>query len=192
MKLWVLSDMHVETRPAWQPQRPEDFDVLVVAGDVSVNLLTSIEAVALLADGKPAVFVAGNHEWASRDADERKEAATAAGRYGVTWLEMSAVDLNGVVVAGATLWEPGDGLHDLSVAALAAFDADVIVTHYPPVPSFSFRVLPVGGLWISGHHHGFADATISDRRFVRNALGYWGEEEIAVPAREDFVIEVRS
>jgi predicted phosphodiesterase len=31
MKLWVLSDMHVETRPAWQPQRPEDFDVLVVA-----------------------------------------------------------------------------------------------------------------------------------------------------------------
>ena len=89
-----------------------------------MNLLTSIEAVAL-ADGKPAVFVAGNHEWASRDADEREEAATAAGRYGVTWLEMSAVDLNGVVVAGATLWEPGDGLHDMSVAANSDWIVDV-------------------------------------------------------------------
>jgi len=62
MRLWVLSDLHLDRRLSWQPQRPEDFDVLVVAGDVDNDLARAIECVALIADGKSCVYVGGNHE----------------------------------------------------------------------------------------------------------------------------------
>jgi predicted ATPase len=68
-RLWVLSDLHLEAVPhpeAYRPKRP-DFDVLVVAGDVwEGDIARALEMVARLADGKPAVFVMGNHEaWGS-------------------------------------------------------------------------------------------------------------------------------
>ena len=62
MRLWVLSDWHMEQRIVFDPPRPA-FDVLVVAGDVSDLITRSIRMVSALAAGKPAVFVAGNHEW---------------------------------------------------------------------------------------------------------------------------------
>jgi 3',5'-cyclic AMP phosphodiesterase CpdA len=62
VRLWVLSDWHMERRITFDPPRPA-FDVLVVAGDVSNRLEEAIRMVAALAAGKPAIFVAGNHEW---------------------------------------------------------------------------------------------------------------------------------
>jgi len=118
--------------------------------------------------------------------------ASAAGpiaeHYGVTWLENTAAEVGGVRFVGATLWEHGDPRHEPSIAALQAFGADVIVTHFPPTPAFAFRVLPEGGLWIWGHHHGHGDTTVADRRWLRNALGY-PDEEVAWPAVPDLVIE---
>jgi len=191
MRLWVLSDIHLERRLEWQPMRPEFFDVLVVAGDVDDDLARAIECVALIADGKPAVYVAGNHEvtQAANDPVLASAAGVIAEEYGVSWLECTAAEIGGMRFAGATLWEPGDPRHAPSVAALAAAKADVIVSHFPPVPSFAFRVLPFGGLWIHGHHHGHADVTAGGRRFVRNALGY-PDEPVARPAIPDLVIEL--
>jgi hypothetical protein len=76
-----------------------------------------------------------------------------------------------VLFAGTTLSESGDPRHAPFVASLQALGADVIVTHFPPVPNFAFRVLPEGGLWIYGHHHGHADSNVAGRRFAKNALG---------------------
>jgi hypothetical protein len=170
--------------------RPEDFDVLVVAGDVDSDLARAIECVALIADGKPCVYVAGNHEVAAAANDPvmASAAGVIAEEYGVTWLENTAAVIDGVKFAGATLWESEDPRHRPSVEALEAFGADVIVTHFPPVPSFAFRVLPEGGLWIWGHDHGHRDTTVAGCRWVHNALGY-PDEVVAWPAVPDLVIE---
>jgi hypothetical protein len=129
----------------------------------------------MIADGMPCVYVAGNHEVAAAANDPvmASAASVVAAEYGVTWLENTAAEIGGVRFAGATLWEHGDLRHQPSVEALQG--ADVIVTRYPPVPSFSFKVLPEGGLWISGHHHGPRDITVA--------------EPIAWPGIADLVIE---
>ena len=67
MRLWVISDWHMEQRITFDPPRPA-FDVLVVAGDVSDLITRSIRMVSALAAGKPAVFVAGNRCRAVRSA----------------------------------------------------------------------------------------------------------------------------
>ena len=54
MKLSCISDLHLEQRAVFDPPRPE-FDVLVVAGDVSENIEEAIHVTAKLAGGKPAV-----------------------------------------------------------------------------------------------------------------------------------------
>ena len=115
----------------------------------------------MIADGMPCVYVAGNHEVAAAANDPvmASAASVVAAEYGVTWLENTAAEIGGVRFAGATLWEHGDLRHQ----------------PYPPVPSFSFKVLPEGGLWISGHHHGPRDITVA--------------EPIAWPAIADLVIE---
>ena len=63
MKLWVLSDWHLNRhRGAFAPARPV-FDVLVVAGDVTDTVKGAVEAVAALAGGAPAVLVPGPLEF---------------------------------------------------------------------------------------------------------------------------------
>lgn len=192
MRLWVISDLHLETRLAWQPVRPESFDVLVAAGDVDNDLLRAIETVALIADGKPSVFVAGNHELAFRDASIVDAAGRAAHQFGVTWLERTAVAVDGVRFAGATLWEQGYPAHFESVRSLAAANADVVVTHFPPDQIILLGALRDGGLWICGHHHGHDDMMVDGRRLVRNALGYANESVDGAPAIPDLVVEVRA
>jgi predicted phosphodiesterase len=104
MKLWVLSDWHMEMRISFDPQPRPDFDVLVVAGDVENVITTSIMMVAALAAGKPAVFVAGNDEWWDPGSmQEKLEAARRASRkYGVHFLECETAEIGGVRFAGAT------------------------------------------------------------------------------------------
>lgn len=57
---------------------------------------------------------------------------------------------------------------------LRGCQADVIVTHFPPSPAVFAKVK--ASLWICGHEHGHADLSIGNRRLVRNALGYAGQE----------------
>jgi predicted phosphodiesterase len=187
MKLWVISDWHMEQRREFIPPRP-NFDVLVVAGDVSNDIVESIDFTAAVADGKPSIFVAGNHEfWDYSTAEEALDAGReAASRCSITFLERSTADIDGVLFAGATLWEPDDRRHAESVASLARFGPDVVVTHFPPV-----GVLPIVGaaLWIYGHHHGHTDRQIGRTRIVRNAIGYPNEPVDGTPI-PDFVVEI--
>jgi hypothetical protein len=191
VRLWVLSDWHMEQRIVFDPPRPA-FDVLVVAGDVSNALEEAIRMVGALAAGKPAIFVAGNHEWwGDRRSREEKLAAAhaASGKHGVHFLECNAVDIDGVRFAGATLWTPDDPRFAPSVRTLAAVRADVIVTHFEPTPAM---IQHVGGeLWIYGHHHGHGYRRLGDRRIIRNALGYPNEPLYdGVPAIADYTIEI--
>jgi hypothetical protein len=150
MKIWTISDWHLDR---WRSCKPEEYDVLAVAGDVDSDLARAIECAALIADGKPCVYVAGNHEVAAAANDPvmASAAGVIAEHYGVTWLENTAAEIGGMRFAGPTLLEHGDLRHEHSAEALQGFGADVIVTHYPPTPAFAFRVLPEGGLWIWGN-----------------------------------------
>ena len=175
MRLWVVSDWHMEQRITFDLPRPA-FDVLVVAGDVSNVLEEATRMVAALAAGKPAIFVAGNHEWwgDQRSREEKLTAAHAsAAKHGVHFLECDVINIAGVRFAGATLWTPDDPRFGPSVRVLAAARADVVVTHFEPTPALMAQV--GGELWIYGHHHGHGYRRLGERRIVRNALGYPSE-----------------
>jgi 3',5'-cyclic AMP phosphodiesterase CpdA len=110
-RLWVMSDLHLEAVPypeAFRPVRPA-FDVLVVAGDVwEGDSRRALETVAALADGRPAVFVMGNHEpWHGKYQRERDVARRAAKRLGVVLLDDSETKVAGLRFVGGTLWADG-------------------------------------------------------------------------------------
>jgi len=72
-RLWVLSDLHLEAVPfpdGYDPVRPE-FDVLVAAGDLwRGEPEKAVATLNRLAGGRPAVFVAGNHEACGLTSDQ--------------------------------------------------------------------------------------------------------------------------
>lgn len=191
MKLWILSDMHADKGIEDIAVHAPDFDVFVCAGDVlSGDIAGSIEMVAAIARGKPAVFVVGNHEWmtAADLGEVLEEAHAVARRERVNFLECDAVDIGGVRFAGATLWTPDDERFSASVDLLERAKADVIVTHFEPTPAALVAVKP--RLWIYGHHHGHSDRTVGVSRIVRNALGYPLQvHSVDEMPRQDFVVE---
>lgn len=193
MKMWILSDWHMETRLAFEPPRP-DFDVLVAAGDVDDSIAAAIRMVAALAAGKPAVFVAGNHEWHGGPQTFEEKLASgraAAHRYGVNFLEGDTCKIESVRFAGATLWTVSDRRFLPSAVALTKASADVIVTHFEPPASIIKPVLPTSGVWVYGHHHGHSVHPLADRTLIRNALGYANELIDGPAADASFVYEIR-
>lgn len=107
MRLWILSDLHLEATRGWdlpsRNARPA-FDVMIVAGD----LVTRMERGArwLLARvTEPIIYVAGNHEFWGCDVDRTVEKArlVAAGT-NLHILQNNAVVINSVLFVGATLW----------------------------------------------------------------------------------------
>ena len=191
LRIWPISDLHMEVRNSFDPVPPE-FDVLVCAGDVVHGAIEqSIEMGAALGRGRPCVFVAGNHEWAGRPLHRTLEAGYAAAReHGVHFLECGWVSIGGLRFAGTTLWTPLDVRFGVSVKALRAAEADVVVTHFEP-PADALTALRPGGLWIHGHHHGYSERTDRDmRRIVRNAVGY-PDQDLGSSAKAvfDLVVE---
>lgn len=194
MKLWVLSDWHLNRRRgAFAPPRPA-FDVLVVAGDVTDTVKGAVEHVAALAEGKPAILVPGPLEFFFPGPESAKVegARLYAQTIGVTLLERSAADLEGVRFAGATLWSQGDSRFYSGMQALQAAKADVVVTHFEPGSTTVQIALRRGGLWICGQRHGHEDTMVAGRRLVRNAVGFGEGERLrdSKPARLDYVVEV--
>jgi hypothetical protein len=172
---WVISDWHMERRAVFDPPRPA-FDVLVVAGDVSHRLEEAIRMVAPLAAGKPAIFVAGDHEWGAI-ADRATKSSLPRRRppesTASTLSKATRSTSPGVRFAGATLWTPDEPRFAPSVVSLATARADVVVTHFEPTPAMMAQV--GGELWIYGHHHGHGYHRLGERRIVRNAVGYPNE-----------------
>ena len=113
MNIQLLSDLHLEAHPHFQPEPAPGADVLVLAGDIG-----SYQAGSLLSEDDfglarfsplprsaggadwpvPVLFVPGNHEYDAQDFDAahlRLQAACT--RWGITWLERATVVLQGVV-----------------------------------------------------------------------------------------------
>lgn len=105
MKIWLISDLHLDHAP-WTPPDPPDADVLVVAGDVREGVIPSMEWLRYdLGWDKPVVFVLGNHEFYHSSIErERSLARDYAAASGIHVLDDGEVVIDGVRFVGGTLW----------------------------------------------------------------------------------------
>ena len=107
-RLWLLSDLHLESAPRpdrFDPTRP-DFDVLVCPGHVwETRTDLGMAALRRLAGDKPVVTVLGNHEhWHGEVGENLELARLSAARNGVTLLEGEEAMIADVRFVGCTLW----------------------------------------------------------------------------------------
>jgi predicted phosphodiesterase len=106
VRLHVLSDLHLEQEPFAPPE--VDADVVVLAGDVHGGT-RGIEWARGWTDGRPVVYVAGNHEFYGHAwpglIDELRAAAAGSS---LRVLENEEALVAGVRFLGCTLWSDFD------------------------------------------------------------------------------------
>jgi Icc-related predicted phosphoesterase len=124
-KFLVFSDLHLGyNRAAPVVTVPDDVDAVIVAGDIKAPVQRSMAWLdaEVASQGKPVVFVAGNHEHYG----QVYEASMSSGRVAqsshpdVHWLENEAVVFGGVRYVGATLWTDYDLHHNIAISMAAA------------------------------------------------------------------------
>lgn len=108
MRIWILSDLHVDASP-WEPPAGPRVDLAIVAGDVADGL-TRRSLPWLAAHVRPrarhVVYVPGNHDfYGCRIPDETARGRDAAIASDVTMLDAGQSRIvDGVRIIGATLW----------------------------------------------------------------------------------------
>ncbi len=129
MRIQLLSDLHLESHPHWQPVPAPGAQILVLAGDIG-----SYQSGSSLQDADfglarfsplqgwptPVLFIPGNHEYDALDFDAvHDRLQEICQRLGITWLERQVVTVprsaseqtQGVVrFVGTTLWSDYDAL----------------------------------------------------------------------------------
>lgn len=123
MRIQLLSDLHLEVHPQFQPQPAAGADVLVLAGDIGSyqpgSLLQGdmfgLERFSPLPQYAgwpcPVIFVPGNHEYDMQDWDEaHARQRRVCDQLGMVWLERDTAVLDGVRFVGTTLWTDYDAI----------------------------------------------------------------------------------
>lgn len=123
MNIQLLSDLHLESNPHFQPQPLPGADVLVLAGDIGSYQRGSMLALLGMDDfglGRfahwpvPVLFVPGNHEFDGLDFDATHgRLQSICQRLGIVYLEGRSVQIGGVRFVGSTLWADFDALAGL-------------------------------------------------------------------------------
>ena len=107
MKIWLLSDRHLEFADLRQKLAIPDADVCVMAGDLCRAPAHGVHWLARhISQAMPCVYVAGNHEYYKASIREALEdgRSAAAGFPGVHFLKNDITVIEGVRFIGATLW----------------------------------------------------------------------------------------
>ncbi|MGY3505200.1 metallophosphoesterase [Bradyrhizobium sp. USDA 4471] len=108
MRLWIMSDLHLESAAGWDLPRSgarPSFDVLVVAGDLIPRMERGVAWLRERVINQPVIYVAGNHEFYGCDIDRTVEKARqAAAGSNIHVLQNDAIRIEGVLFVGATLW----------------------------------------------------------------------------------------
>ena len=105
-KLSILSDLHLEFGVADLAQT--DAEVVVLAGDVAPGL-QGLQAALTRFDGRPVIYVAGNHEYYHQSVPELTDRlrSESEGSH-VSFLENREVVARGIRFLGCTLWTDFD------------------------------------------------------------------------------------
>lgn len=122
MRLWILSDLHIEQSDWDLPDPPPNFDVLIAAGDIHDPASAGVKWLADRAN-KPIVYVPGNHEWYAHRSwfnvsDETASARELAVQAGIHLLMDEDVVIDGVRFLGSSLWTDYD-LYGTPAASMA-------------------------------------------------------------------------
>jgi Icc-related predicted phosphoesterase len=124
MRLWVLSDLHLELTRGWDfpaPGERPDYDVMVIAGDLIPRAERGVAWLRKNVPDRPVVYVPGNHEFYGCDIDRTIDKARAEAVDGnVHILQNNSVTISGATFVGATLWTDfglfGDPQRAMSIA----------------------------------------------------------------------------
>lgn len=122
MKIQLLSDLHLEQAPDYQPRIAPGVDVLVLAGDIGSYQDRSrlreddfgLRRFSPAANG-PAwprtLYVPGNHEFDALEFDATTIRLRAlCAELGIEWLEREVIHIGAVRFVGTTLWSDFDAL----------------------------------------------------------------------------------
>lgn len=108
MKLWILSDLHMELTRGWDLPLAIDrptFDVMIVAGDLIPRMERGVRWLLERVPDQPVIYVCGNHEAYGTDLDRTVEKAReAAAGSSIYILQNDSVIINGTLFLGATGW----------------------------------------------------------------------------------------
>jgi hypothetical protein len=120
VKIQLMSDLHLEAQPAYQPRPAPDAELLVLAGDVGSyqrgsGLTDSDFGLARVSPRHgwpvPVLYVPGNHEYDALDFDAtHARLRDTCERLGITWLEREERVFGAVRFVGTTLWADFDAL----------------------------------------------------------------------------------
>lgn len=105
MKLFVISDLHIEFGTQWDPPKDLDADVIVLAGDIHSGR-KAFEWINRKFPGKQVIYVAGNHEYYNQQQPAlRIQLNMEAIKYpNIHYLDDTTVEIGGILFIGATLW----------------------------------------------------------------------------------------
>jgi predicted phosphodiesterase len=125
MKLWLMSDTHLESTKGWDlppPDERPDYDVLVMAGDLIPRMERGVAWLLDRVSDRPCVYVHGNHEGYGTDLGRTIEKAKmAAAGTNVHVLERETIRLGDITFAGCCLWTDfalrGDPQRAMTIAA---------------------------------------------------------------------------
>lgn len=106
MRIQYVSDLHLEHSRGRVPSVADGVDCVVIAGDTSVPLQSSLIEIRRAIDRSvPVVTVAGNHEFYRTEMPaELEQARLLAKQLGIHLLENDCVVIEGVRFVGASLW----------------------------------------------------------------------------------------
>lgn len=107
MKIWLLSDLHLEYADLPRSLVIPEADVCVLAGDLCNGPANGVRWLAqYVAHAMPCIYVGGNHEFYKGSIVEGLDEGRAAARESsnVHFLENECVIIDGVHFIGATLW----------------------------------------------------------------------------------------
>ncbi|GLR89741.1 metallophosphoesterase [Bradyrhizobium iriomotense] len=173
MRLWTMSDVHVELTRGWDlpsgEARPH-FDVLVVAGDLVPRAERGVRWLLERVPDRPVIYVMGNHEAYGVDVDRTHEKAKAAAAgTNVHALENETVRIDGVTFACCTLWTDfalfGDPRRAMAVAADKMNDFRKIRTS-----RYVERFRPIHALAKHQHSRAFLEAELRKPRGIDEKL----------------------
>ena len=112
MKLWILSDLHLESSQ-WDVPTGVVADVVVLAGDIHMGLKGLAWAEQHF-QGYEVIYVAGNHEGYAQCWPRLIEELCVASRPPLHFLECRQIIIRGVRFLGTTLWTDCQLWGDLS------------------------------------------------------------------------------
>ncbi len=180
MRLYVVSDLHLEFPDAEPLARPTafDYDVLVLAGDIDLGTRGFEHFVGW--NDKPVLYLAGTHEFYGEVLPALLQAfrdlGPAAGKRRAFFLERDEVVVDGVRFLGTTLWTDfrlyGDDSREAAIVTAASCMNDYL----------RIGIAPANEGW------GFVPLGPADTASLFEQSVDWLEQRLAAPSEVPTVV----